>query len=220
MNPNPQRNSNPAVCFTLIALGVLCFLVTIFAAVYLKNGIIERVRETPSIEGIGDVAQIGSIERQIQSKDRDIELAGKMPDMDKSLQEARKKLGLKPAANSADSTFEQDKADKIKKLEEEKKQLIVKKDELAGKNRARQMRTRSWGEWAEDNGIELFLGGVLPLGLFSLFLMPFVFGGKLPARNPLSLTDFERRCVLFLPFALVFSAFGFFLFVWILSLIY
>ena len=90
----------------------------------------------------------------------------------------------------------------------------------AGKMRARQMRTRSWGEWAEDNGMELFIGGVLPLGLFSLFLMPFVFGGKLPARNPLALTDFERKCVLFLPFAIVFSAFGFFLFVWILSLIY
>lgn len=220
MNPNPQRNSNLLVCYTLIALSILCFLFTILAAVYLKNGIIERVRETPSVEGIGDAAKIGSIERQIQSKDRDIEFAGKMPDMDKDLEEARKKLGLKPKANLANSTFEQDKASKIKKLEEEKQQLIVKKDELAGKMRARQMRPQSWGEWAEDNGIEVFLGGVLPLGLFSLFLARFTFGGKLPARNPLALTDFERKCVLFLPFALVFSAFGFFLFVWILSLIY
>ena len=220
MNPNPQRNSNPIVCYTLIGLSILCLLVTLFAAIYLKNGIIERVRETPSVEGIGDVARIGTIEQQIQSKDREIEFARKMPDMDKSLEEARKKLRSKPAANSANSTFEQDKAKKIKGLEEEKQRLIVKKYELAGQIRARQMRPRSWGEWAEDNGMEIFLGGVLPLGLFSLFLMPYLFGGKLPARNPLSLTDFERRCVLFLPFSLVFSAFGFFLFVWILSLIY
>jgi hypothetical protein len=220
MNPHPQRNSNLFVCYPLIALGILCLLGTIFAAVYLKSGIIERVRETPSVEGIGDAAQLDSIERQIQSKDREIEFAGKMPDLDKDLEEARKKLGLKPKANSANSNFEQDKANKIKKLEEEKQQLIVKKNELAGKLRARQIRPPSWGEWAEDNGIEVLLGGVLPLGLFSLFLARFTFGGKLPARNPLALTDFERRCVLFLPFALVFSAFGFFLFVWILSLVY
>ncbi len=220
MNPNPQRNSNLTLCYTLIALGVLCFAGTIFGALYLKSGIIERVRETPQIEGIGDAAQIGSIERQIESKDREIELARQMPDMDKSLQEARKKLGLKPDANSANSNFEQDKANKIRKIEEEKRQLTVKRDELAGKNRARQMRTRSWSEWADDNGMELFLGGVLPLGLFGLSLARFTFGGKLPARNPLAMTDFERRCVLFLPFAIVFSAFGFFLFVWILTLIY
>ena len=219
MNPNPPRNSNPVVCYTLIAASVLCILGTIFGAIYLKNGIIERVRETPSVEGIGDVARIGTIEQQIQSRDREIELAKKMPDFDKNLEDARKKLGLKPAANSANSTFEQDKADKIKKIEE-KRQLNVKKNELSGQIRARQLRPRSWSEWAEDNGIELFLGGVLPLGLFSLFLARFTSGGKLPARNPLALTDFERRCVLFLPFALVFSAFGFFLFVWILSLIY
>lgn len=221
MNPNPPRKSNPFVCYTLVILGALCILGTIFGAIFLKNGIIERVRETPQIEGIGDVAQIDSVERQIQSKDREIELAKKMPDMDESLKEARKKLGLKPDTNSADPNFEpENKADKIKKIEEEKRQLIVKKDELAGKFRARQLRTQSWGEWTEANGIELLLGGVLPLGLFSLFLLPYVFGGKLPARNPLALTDFERRCVLFLPFALVFSAFGFFLFVWILALIY
>jgi hypothetical protein len=219
MNPNPQRNSNPIVCCTLIALGILCLLGTILTALYLKNGIIERVRETPSVEGIGDVSRIGTIDQEIQSKDREIEFAGKMPDWDKDFEDARKKLGLKPAANSANSNFEQDKANKIKKIEEEKRQLIVKKDELAGKIRARQMRPRSWEEWADANGIELLLG-VIPLGFLSLYFLGVIFGAKLPARNPLSLTGLERKCILFLPFAIVFSAFGFFLFVWILALIY
>jgi hypothetical protein len=220
MNPKPPRNSNLIVCYTLIALGVLCIFATVLAAIFLKDGIIERVRETPSIEGIGDTSQLSAIDRQIQSKDRDIELANKMPDMDKGLEEARKKLGLKPDTNAADSNFEQEKADKIKKIEEEKKQLIVKRDELAGKIRARQRRSRSWGEWAEDNGMEVFLGGVLPLGIFSFYLMRLTFWGRLPKKNPFSLTGFEKRCVIFWPFAMVFSAFGFFLFVWILTLYY
>jgi hypothetical protein len=184
----------------------------------LKNGIIERVRETPSVEGLGDIGKLNSIDSQIQWKDRDIEFAKKKPRRE-TLQEARKKMGLKINTNSADLNFEQERADEIRKLEEEKKQLIAKRDELLGKSRARQMRPRSWEEWADSYGIELLLG-VIPLGFLSLYFLRIIFGLKLSAGNPLSLTGFEGKCILFVPFAIVFSAFGFFLFVWILALIY
>ena len=220
MNPKVQRNSNLVLCYALIAAGVLCILGTVSAAVILKNGIIERVRETPSVEGLGDFAKINNLERQIEWKDREIESAKKMPDIFEGLEEARKKSGVKANADSADSNFEQKKADRIKKLEDEKRQLIAERDELSGKSRARQMRSRSWDEWAEDYGIEILIAGVLPTGLLSLYLASLLLGRRLPARNPLSLTDFEGRCVLFLPFAIVFSAFGFFLFIWILILTY
>lgn len=225
MNPAPQRNSYLILCYALIFLGLFCILGTIAAALYLKNGIIEKVSEPINVEGLGSAIQIDSINRQIEWKERDIETAKKLPDPDEERakweeheRKIRKLNKNVPVGNFWKGFVRDD--EKIKKLEEEKQALIVKRDELAGKSRAREMKPRSLRDWFVDYDLKLFLGAVLPLGLFSLFLAPFPFGGKLPRRNPLSLTDFERRCVLFLAFAIVFSAFGFFLFLWIMTLIY
>ncbi len=224
MNVNQQRNSNIVLCYSLIFLGFLCILGTTVLTVYLKDGIIERVREPQSLENISKPIEINSIERQIESKERQIEIAKSMSDHDKILREAREKLNIKSGnKNSSDtnsSNFEQDKAAKVKLLEDEKAQLIIKRDDLAGKMRAVNARSRTWSEWFDDYNIELLVSAVLPLGIFGFYLMRLTLFGRLPKRNPFALTDFEKRSILFLPSAIVFSAFGFFHFVWILTIYY
>ena len=224
MNANPPRNSNPALCGAFILLGVLCLLLTMLAALVLKNGIIERVRETPRVDALGDGFQVQSLDRQIEAVERDIEFQKKFLSDDPDAERRRLEKALERANKRLDTNLKLpipgNRAEKIKELEEKKQQLIAQRDSLIGKSRAKSMKPRTLDEFFEDYSLDLFLPGVLPLGLFSLFLARFVFGGRLPARNPLSLTDLERRCLLFLPFAIVFSAFGFFLFVWILALVY
>ena len=223
MNTNQPRRSNSALCLTLVGLGAACMLGTILAALVLKNGIIERVGEPPRVDMISDGFKIDQIDRDIEFKESAIRVAKDMPDWDE-LEKSREKLeklsNKKPITAETPKVVGENKAGKIKRLEDEKQRLIDKKNDLIGRLRAKEMKPRTWSEWAEDYGLELFLPAVLPLGIFSLTLASFVFGGRLPKRNPLSLTDFERRCLLFLPFSIVFSAFGFFVFVWILTLIY
>jgi len=223
MNPNPQRNSNPVVCSTLIVLGVLCFLVTLFAAIYLKNGIIQRVGDAPNVSGLSDGFRLDSFDKKIKAKEQSIEFEKQMPDWEKIERESKEKLSK--ASNKkfdADNTSQigESKADKIKRLEDEKAKLIAEKNEFEGQMRAKQMKPLTWEDWLYVYNIELLVLAVIPLGIFSLYLLRFILGRRLPKNNPFSLTDFERRCVIFLPFSIVFSAFGFFLFVWILSLIY
>ncbi len=224
MNPTPPRNSNIILCYALIFAGVLCMIGTIFLAIYLKNGIIERAREPAGIEDIGDGVRIQFIEQQIKLKEQSIEFEKRRSDADerlrKSKEEIKKYSNNKTEVNQNTLNIWGNQAERIKQLEDEKAKLIAEKDDLQGKMRAREMKPRTWGEWADDYNLELLLGGVLPLGLFSFYLMRFLLGGRLPNRNPLSLTDFERKCVLFLPFSIVFSAFGFFVFVWILTITY
>jgi hypothetical protein len=221
MNVNQQRNSNPILCYSLIFLGALCIIFTVVAAIFLKDGIVERASKPKPLTNMVLAMQVDSIERQIQSKDRQIEFEKSMPDTEKKLREAEEKLnavsGKKNASNSNSSNFEQKKARNIKKLEDEKAQLIAEKDELTGKMRANRERKRTWRELYVDYNVSLLISAVLPLGVFSLIFTRLIFSSKMPERNPLSLTDFEKRCVLFLPFALIISAFGFFLFVWILA---
>ena len=78
------------------------------------------------------------------------------------------------------------------------------------------MRPRSWEEWLEDYNIELLMV-TIPLVALACWLVPVTFWRKLPATNPFSLTDFERRCVLSLPVAIVMSTLGFLLYVWFLT---
>ena len=223
MNPSAPRKSNPALCWTFILLGALCMLGTVLAALVLKDGIIGRVGEPPRIDAMSEGFKIDGIDREIESKERFIKMAKDMPDwseLDKKREQFEKLTDKKTKAAETPSAVQESKAEKIKRLEDEKRQLIAKRDDLISKQRAKEMKPRTWSEWAEDYSLDLLIPGVLPLGLFSLFLGAFVFGGRLPARNPLSLTDLERRCLLFLPFAIVFSAFGFFVFVWVLSIVY
>lgn len=223
MNTSPQRNPNPALGYTLIGLGILCFLGTILAAVFLKNNIIEVVREPEGISGLTDSINIQTLEKEIEFKESRIELEKKMLDIEefkRKMEEEKNKISNnKNKTNANSSIFGENKADKIKNLEKEKAELIAKKNELIEKVRAKKMRPRTWGEWFQDYNLKFFLGGVVPLALFSLFLGQTAVG-RLPDRNPLSLADFERRSLLFLIFSVVFSAFVFFLFVWILTILY
>jgi hypothetical protein len=223
MKPNPSRKSNPVLCGAFIAFGALCLLGTGLAAILLKDGIIERVSGPPRVDALADGFKIASLNRQIEGTERDIEFQKKMPDPDeerKRLEETYKKLNKPPPVNESIWVFGADKAEKIKALEEKKQRLITERDDLAGRSRAKEMKPRTWGEFFDDYNFELLIPGVLPLGLFSFYFGRFLLGRRLPDRNPAAMTDLERRCLLFLPFALVFSAFGFFLFVWILSIIY
>lgn len=211
------------LCGVFISLGVLCLFGTALAAFFLKDGIIGRVGEPPRVDGLSDGFKIDRINREIASKERDIEIEKKSIDWDEFRNEAERvaKLTNKNVAiNENTSNVRESKAAAIKKLEDERRRLIAERDELSGKSQAKSVKPRTWEEFFEDYGFDLFLPAVLPLGLFSLFLATFVFGGRLPKRNPLSLTDFERRSLLFIAFSIVFSAFGFFLFVWILTLVY
>lgn len=219
MNPKPPRNSNLPICYLFIGIGLLIMLGTLIAAVLLKDGIVGRIGKPKGVKDLSDGLEISSLNRQIESKDRDIEMTRKIyeskPD-NKAIEQLNKMSNKKIDSNSF--TIFGDNEKRIKKLEDEKAELIKERDDLREQLNARRNRSRSFGELFEDYGGRYFLSGVLPLGLLSLFIGRFVFGGKLPERNPFSLTDFERRSILFFAFSIIFSAFGFFLFVWILIL--
>jgi len=223
MDPNRQRPSNIILCSALVGLGFLFILGTLFLGAYLKPRIIESAREPLNIEGFSEATKLDYFERQIKAKDQSIEFEKRIPDADefrRKTEEARRKLNKNAGPGDNSLSLAEDKAAKIKRLEDEKGALIAEKDELAGKIRARQMRPRSWGELFEAYNIELLVLGVLPLGFFGFYLLRFLLAHSLPLANPLALTDLERRCVLFPVVTLVFSAFGFLLFVWVLTLIY
>jgi hypothetical protein len=196
---------------------------TIFLALYLKNGIIQRVRDTPNVSGISDGIRLDSFDRQIKAKEQSIEFEKQMPDWEKIERESKEKLSKasnkKFEANNTSNVGES-KADKIKKLEDEKAKLIAEKNEFEGQMRAKQMKPLTWNEWFEVYNIELLVVAVIPLGIFSLYLLRFIFGRRLPNNNPFSLSEFERKSVLFIAFSIVFSAFGFFVFLWFLSVYY
>ena len=223
MNPKIQRNSNLVLCYALIGLSFLCIVGTILAAVYFKNGIIERVRNTPDISGISDISRLQAFDRQIQSKEQSIKFEKQMPDLEEIRRKAEKELSKasnKKIETNNTSNVSESKAEKIKKLEDEKAELIAEKNDFQGKMRAKEMKPLSWEDWLYVYNIELLVVAILPLGIFSFYLLRVLFTRKLPDSNPLSLTDVERRCVLFLPFSIVFSAFGFFIFVWVLDFLY
>lgn len=223
---NSSRKPNLTLCYALIGLGVFIMLGTVLAAAVLKVGIVRRVGEPPRADSLSDGFKVASLDRQIKSKERDIELTKKAPDFEDIEKKAREQLekasGKKTSAANANAPANsgESKAAEIKKLEDEKQQLIVKKNELIGQQRAKEMKPRTWSEWVDDYELELLLGGVLPLAVLTIVFGSLTFGRWRIAENPLALTDFEGRCILFPFFAVVFSAFGFFLFVWILSIVY
>ncbi|HEX8249073.1 MAG TPA: hypothetical protein VF599_12920 [Pyrinomonadaceae bacterium] len=229
MNVNPQRRSNPAICFLPPALGACCLFGTFMAAFLVKDKIAERVRERREAANFSrnfDLAsvkpdyELESITQRIRFKDSEISMAEAASRGEKVLREAEESLNKKsngrkisPApANSAPET-----GAKIEKLKEERAQLVAKRDALLEKRRTKNTRSRSWGDWFDEFNLKILLTA-LPLVGLSLWLVPQTFWLKLPARNPLSLTDFERRCVLFVAVAIITSALGFLLFVWFLSI--
>lgn len=223
MIPKIQRNSNLVLCYALIGLSFLCIVGTIFAAIYLKDGIIKKVHNTPDISGISDISRLQAFDRQIQSREQSIKFEKQMPDFDEIRRKAEKDLSKasnKKIETNNTSNVSESKADKIKKLEDEKAALIAEKNDFEGKMRAKEMKPLSWEDWLYVYNIEFLVVAVIPFGIFSLLLLRAVTRFSLPKNNPLSLTDFERRCVLFLPFSIVFSAFGFFVFVWVLDVLY
>jgi hypothetical protein len=189
-------------------------------ALLVKDNIAQGMRARQEVGNPLPDYELNSIERRIESKDFDLRMAEAAIDSDKILREAQespdKKSNKKPP-NSNAANFEQEKTAEIQKLKVEKGRLIAERDELLKKRQAENDRPRTWGEWFDDYNVR-FLLATIPLVTLALWLVPLTFWRRLPDRNPFSLTDFERRCVLFLPVAIIISAFGFMLFVWYLSI--
>src|SRR5690349_21442255 len=198
MNPNGPRTSNLAVCFTLIFLGFLCLVGTIFIAIYLKNSLVERFKPAPRFDLITVGFEIQTLDWQIEAKENSIKIAKELSGLEQMREKLKgldKLVNKKVEINQDSSGIEDRKAEKVKQLEQERSELIAKKNALKEQQKAKENKTRSWSELADDYQLKLFLSGVLPLGIFSWYLLNLTFGSRLPSRNPLSLTDFERRCV-------------------------
>lgn len=183
----------------------------------LKDKLAEGVRAQQKIETAPHDFELVTIEQEIKSKDFYIRMAEGEREREKMLRDAEQELNKKtnkrkPVTIAKNS--ERETGAKIQKLKDEKAQLLAKRDALLEKERARNVRT--WGEWFDDFNIELLLAA-LPFVVLWLWLVPQTFWLKLPPRNPLSLTDFERRCVLFLAVAIITSMLGFVFFLWFLS---
>jgi hypothetical protein len=219
---NQQRNSSRGLCYFLVFTGISCLLGTLMLTVAFRDTLKEKLQKPSLADDMSLAFEIDGIEQEIQIKDQEIKLVKLRLDAEQSLQEAREKLnelkGGKNTAISAASTSERTQAEKTKQLEQEKAQLLAKKEALVKSIEEKKTAERTWREWFDDYNIRLLLAGIVPLGLFGFFLMRLTFFGALPRKNPFSLTDFERRCVLFLPFAIVVSAFGFACFVWTLTI--
>jgi hypothetical protein len=217
---NQQRNSNRGLCYFLVFAGIACLLGTLMLTIAFRDTLKVKVQKPSAAEDMSLAFEIDGIEQEIQIKDQEIKLVKLRLDTEQSLQEAREKLnelkGGKNTAISAASTGERTQAEKTKQLEQEKAQLLAKKEALVKKIEEKKTAERTWSEWVEDYNISLLLK-VLPLGMLGYYLIRLIFLRKLPKRNPFSLTEFERRCVLFLTGAFVISAFGFGVFIWTLT---
>lgn len=228
MDVNPKRRSNPAVCFLPLALGACCLFGTFMAAYLVKDQLAERMRErresanfSPNFDlnSIKPDYELESITQRIKFKDSQISMAEAATNREKTFREAEEALNKKSnkkRVNPVAANFEQENAAKIQKLKDERAQLIAQRDAILEKRRTKKTKARSWSEWFDDFNLKILLTALPLIGL-SLWLVPQTFWLKLPARNPLSLTDFERRCVLFVAVAIIVSALGFLLFVWFLS---
>jgi hypothetical protein len=230
MDVNPQRRSNPAICFLPLALGACCLFAAFMTAFLVKDQLAERMRERREIadfspnfnfDSMSPDYELNSVTQRIRFKDSEIsmaEAAGKRDKIPGEAEEALNKKSNKKKTNSAPAAnFEQETNAKIQKLKDERAQLIARRDALLEKRRTKNVKARTWSEWFDDFNLKILLTA-LPLVGLSLWLVPQTFWLKLPSRNPLSLTDFERRCVLFLAVAIIGSALGFLLFVWYLSI--
>jgi hypothetical protein len=230
MDVNPKRRSNPAICFLPLALGACCLFATFMTAFLVKDKMAERMRERREtanfssnfdLDSMSPDYELESITQRIKFKDSEIYMAESAIEREKIFREAEETLNKKSnkkKINSAPANFAPETGAKIQKLKDERAQLIIKRDEYLEKKRTKNTRRpRTWSEWFDDFNLEILLAA-LPLVGLSLWLVPQTFWLKLPARNPLSLTDFERRCVLFLAVAIIISPLGFLLFVWYLSI--
>ena len=229
MNVNPKRRSNPAICFLPLALGACCLFGTFMTAFLVKDSMAERMRERREManfsanfdfDSIKPDSELESFTQRIKFIDTEIYMAEAASNRANVFREAEEKLNKKSnkrTVNLNPANFEQDNAAKIQKLKEDKAQLIAKRDALLEKRRTKNTKVRTWGEWFDDFNIKLLLAGLPFVGLL-LWLVPQTFWQKLPPMNPLSLTDFERRCVLFLAVAIITSMLGFVLFLWFLSI--
>jgi hypothetical protein len=223
MDVNRQRSSNLGLCYLLIGLGAFFILGTIAAAIHFRDSMTEKVKEPLSTEGITFSNEINIVDMEIQFKEQQIRTERTMSETDESLRQAREKLnkktGGKNTANTNFPTSGQSRADKIRKLEDERAQLIAKKEELTKKLQEKNApRRTTWRDWFENYDVELFLVAVFPLGIFTIFIGRMTFISRLPERNPFAMTDFERRCLLFVAFAMIFSMLIFALFFWFLRI--
>jgi hypothetical protein len=238
MNVNPKRRTNPAICFLPLALGACCLFGTFMTAFLVKDKIAERMRKQ---QGIGNFSpnfdfdslkpdsELESITQRIKFIDTEIYMAESAIEREKIFREANQASNKKSNVQASNKKSDKwtvninppnsapETGAKIQKLKEDKAQLIAKRDTLLEKRQTKNVKARTWSEWFDDFNIKLLLTA-LPLVGLSLWLIPQTFWQKLPPRNPLSLTDFERRCVLFLAGAIITSALGFLLFVWFLSI--
>jgi hypothetical protein len=219
MNVHPNRPSHPAIYLLFIALGVGCLGGTASLSFLVKDKLADRLRTQQNIENFSSEITLNSFEQQIQAKDFQIKTAESMSDSNRSLREAEEALNktsnIKPA--NAAANFEREKAARIRELKYEKAELIAYRDAHLKKKNEENARPRSWGEWFDEYNIRLLMVALPFVGL-ALWLIPLTFWQELPPRNPLSLTDFERRCVIFVAVAVIVSALGFMLFVWFLSI--
>ena len=213
------RNSNPLIFIPPIAFGALFAVGTIIAAIFLKPGIEERMKKPLPVENLSRGIQIEALDREIKSKDDQIRFEQQRSNVEKQLSDSRRKLdelkGKKQLPDSTKPELEQEKTVNIKRLEDEKVQLAARRDAIAAQVRA--SKSRSWIDWFADLEIGLALKALLPLGVLSFYFVRMMFSSKLPRPNPFSLTNFEKKSVLFFITSILVSAFGFFSFVWILS---
>lgn len=221
MNVNPKRRTNPAVCFILLALGACCLFGTSVAAFLLKDKIPESTVKKQKAGYLSLDLEISSVEQELKFKDFQLRVEETQSKQDKMLREAeeaanKKSNKRKPVVPiTKNSELETDA--KIQKLRDERLQLRMKRDALLATKQAKKAKGRSWSEWFDDYNIELLLATLPFVGLW-LWLVPQTFWLKLPPRNPLSLTDFERRCVLSLAVAIITSMLGFAFFLWFLTI--
>lgn len=213
------RNSNPLIFIPPIAIGVLFLVGALVAAILLKPGIEGRIQKTSPVKNLTLGMEVERLDREIRAKDEQIRTDPQKPSIEKQAQDAMRKLdealGKKPSSDVNQANIEQEKAANIKRLEDEKAQLVAKREAVVA--RMRENTTRTWREWYGDLEIGLALMALLPLGILSIFFVRLLLSGRVPKANPFSLTNFEKRSLLFFITSFFVSAFALFLFVWILS---
>jgi hypothetical protein len=202
MKPIQYRNSNPMIWVFPIALGFACILGTIFLSVYFKNHFIARHQLlNPPREDFETINEI----REVETK---IFLLGGRISQEKSYAEIDKHFSGK---------VNQSKIDAIQKMETDRERLLIKKEELLKKKE--ENRGKPTGDWYIDNDIESLIETLLYFGLLTGILAYVTFLMRDP-KKPYGLTSFEMRSIAFLLTAISGSLFGFFVYLWYISITY
>lgn len=201
-----ERKSNISIWGVPVFLGIAIMVVTFGLTFYYKNNLVEIYRNAnPLLPHPKWEMEIGIVTREIEGNKIVI-------GSEKSLLEME---NIFPKSPEESNKIVQKRTDRIKRLEDKNVELLIKRDELEKKKQ--ESIGQPTGILIEDYNLD-GLTLVLCLGIIASVLAFVTFVDKFKPIKGNGLTVFERKADSFFLMSVFLSLFGFFLFMWYVSI--